>query len=115
MKINCRQLCGKMAVWYYMPSDGRYAANEYCDDCIHRGCSCNIDPETGEEDRDEQGRLMPCCEFGYDENGIDLKENREEIINIIDEIYYRVHNVMPKELQEQYKIKWSTYIDKSKN
>jgi hypothetical protein len=32
--------CGKIAVWVYMPA----AAGEnpyYCDDCVHRGCSCD--------------------------------------------------------------------------
>lgn len=30
--------CGKPASWLYMPS-GRF----YCDDCVPRGCGCNID------------------------------------------------------------------------
>lgn len=52
--------CGKPAVWLYMPGDG-----QYCDDCVSRGCSCNIDYETGLEDTDELGRLLPCCEYGW--------------------------------------------------
>lgn len=38
-----------------------------------RGCSCNLigdeDDESGLEATDEQGRLLPCCEFGYSQNG----------------------------------------------
>lgn len=31
-------ICGKTATWLYMPG-GRF----YCDDCVPRGCSCNVD------------------------------------------------------------------------
>jgi hypothetical protein len=32
--------CGKVASWCYLPgfSDG---SPYFCDDCVHRGCSCN--------------------------------------------------------------------------
>lgn len=64
-KILCGQ-CDKIAVWYYVPAN----SNHYrCDEHISRGCSCNVDPNTGEEDRDELGRLLPCCEYDYGENG----------------------------------------------
>jgi len=66
--IKCK--C-KIAVWTYLPSeDDRY----YCDDCVPRGCSCNIDPETGIEDTDGLGRLLPCCEYLYDEDGFSLDD-----------------------------------------
>jgi len=68
MKRLCNYCKTKMAVWVYMPKDDRW----YCDDCISRGCSCNIDPDTHEEDRDEQGRLLPCCEYEYDAEGFDV-------------------------------------------
>lgn len=29
--------CGKIATWCYLPND-----NCYCDDCVPRGCGCNI-------------------------------------------------------------------------
>ena len=58
MKHKCK--CGKLAVWYYMPNDNKWVA---CDDCVPRGCSCNY-----EEDVDEQGRKLPCCEWWYNEN-----------------------------------------------
>lgn len=58
--------CSEPAVWWYMPScHDMY----YCDDHVSRGCSCNVDPTTGVEDTDEQGRLLPCCEFGYSPGG----------------------------------------------
>jgi hypothetical protein len=61
-----------------------------CDECVDRGCSCNIDPKTYEqytdengdtqfrigkdskELTDEQGRLLPCCEYSYEPEGMDL-------------------------------------------
>src|ERR1035441_3790019 len=38
LKALCDKGCKKIAVWWYMPSDGH---GNYCDDCIPRGCSCN--------------------------------------------------------------------------
>ena len=39
-KHKCSK-CGKMATWYYLPSTrGR---SFFCDDCVPRGCTCNID------------------------------------------------------------------------
>ena len=63
MKGKCE--CGKLAVWYYMPNDNEWVA---CDDCVPRGCSCN-----NEEDVDEKGRKLPCCEWWYDENGWEIE------------------------------------------
>lgn len=67
--------CTKSAVWWYVPSDvdgNRY----YCDNCVPRGCSCNIKPSTNEEYQDEQGRKMPCCEYDYNERGYMKIESR---------------------------------------
>lgn len=36
-KCSC---CNKKAVWLYMPS--RYGKIYYCDDCVPRGCMCNV-------------------------------------------------------------------------
>lgn len=67
MKELCiKESCKKMAVWYYMP--GREEIY-YCDEHVPRGCSCNINPDTDEEDKDELGRLLPCCEYDYSEEG----------------------------------------------
>jgi hypothetical protein len=45
----------------------------YCDDHVSRGCSCNLlhpfDPNATEEAKDDQGRLLPCCEYTYDDRG----------------------------------------------
>jgi len=62
--------CGKKPYWMYMP-DSSLTEEEryYCDKCVPRGCSCNIDEFTGKEDLDEQGRLLPCCEYIYSEFG----------------------------------------------
>ncbi len=67
--------CNKHAVWCYMPSqqnDGDY----YCDDCIPRGCSCNIINSTVEKEiyeyyKDELGRDLPCCEYDFCDFGFE--------------------------------------------
>ena len=33
--------CGKIAVWDYMPGYFGGGNSYSCDDCVHRGCSCN--------------------------------------------------------------------------
>ena len=70
-----------MARWYYTPSSDSWSEEEryFCDNCIKRGCSCNLvfyeesDPLyfSGEEERDEQGRLFPCCEYDYSISGFE--------------------------------------------
>lgn len=70
MKLKCNK-CTNIAVWIYMPTDDGAV---YCDNCVPRGCSCNIDFATQEEDLDEIGRKFPCCEFWYDEYGVDQFE-----------------------------------------
>ncbi len=45
----------------------------YCDNCVPRGCSCNIDPDTLEEDKDHLGRLYPCCEYWFDDQGFNIE------------------------------------------
>jgi hypothetical protein len=71
MFIPCT-ICGKKAEWVYMPGTGNY-----CDKCVPRGCSCNINlkdgidydseeaklPENYVEKLDEKGRRYPCCEY----------------------------------------------------
>jgi hypothetical protein len=74
MKTVC-QNCPNIAVWWYMPSDG---GGDYCDECVPRGCSCNVDPNTGVEDVDDRGRFYPCCEYGYAEEGIEEGKDWEE-------------------------------------
>ena len=87
-KAKCK--CGKLAVWLYMPSNEMNPGDDMCcDDCVPRGCSCNSypvddnwendNPDNWEQETDNQGRLLPCCEWWYDEEGIDLEgENPEK-------------------------------------
>ncbi len=79
--------CGSVAQWLYPSSRPRM---DYCDECVGRGCSCNIidrsikgklitevnasgieliwtdygDVEP-EQYRDDRGRLLPCCDFMF--------------------------------------------------
>lgn len=92
MKNLCK--CGKIATWVYMPSSS-HEIPCYCDECVPRGCSCNInstpllDKDIGENPPesnlnwkwiefgkqwcyvDEKGREYPCIEYWYDEEGFD--------------------------------------------
>lgn len=79
MKIKCMK-CEAMATWFYMPSD---SVGCYCDDCVPRGCSCNFacdedgnlildkNKEDFVEFKDDKGRLLPCCEYDFFEDGIE--------------------------------------------
>ena len=73
-----------MAVWAYMPASDRIQEPDryYCDNCISRGCSCNtmppencaikdLDSVEWVEQKDELGRLLPCCEYEYDVKGFE--------------------------------------------
>jgi hypothetical protein len=96
--------CGKVAIWVYAPTSENKGNPYYCDDCVHRGCSCNnhytnvnayhppldspelpegeegkdwkwIDINSGEwTNIDDQGREYPCCEYFYDEEGWNIDE-----------------------------------------
>lgn len=83
MKIICNK-CNRIAVWHYAPSDGK---GNYCDDCVPRGCSCNIIIEQFEmselpsplnlesiEAIDKFGRLFPCCEYDYNVKGFNQED-----------------------------------------
>jgi hypothetical protein len=60
----CCATCGTFeAEWRYTPGR-RGAGDYYCDDCVGRGCSC-----LELEEEDEQGRLLPCCEYDYAAEG----------------------------------------------
>lgn len=62
--------CGNLAVWELVPSD---SYGEYCDACVPRGCSCNLidfaNPKARKQHRDDKGRLLPCCEYWFWEEG----------------------------------------------
>lgn len=65
----------RKAVWFYMPSTD-HGFTSACDDCVPRGCDCNLEPVDGNwesEDPDnwkhtvdEDGREYPCCEWWKD-------------------------------------------------
>lgn len=84
--------CANKATWFYTPyNDGR--DKYYCDDHIHRGCSCMwITKEEYEhtsyerenwklvklsdthyEYRDLMDRQLPCCEYDYCEEGFEIE------------------------------------------
>lgn len=99
-------ICKKnIATWCYMPGyatlPGEKKPSPYeCDDCVHRGCTCNYryvdinsyyppldnpDMPEGIEGKDwkwiekdicwcvidDRGREFPCCEYDYSEDGYD--------------------------------------------
>lgn len=73
-KHSCSK-CTSEAVWMYEPSDSEKDQRDrfYCDDCVKRGCSCNYNVDTLEEDKDFLGRLYPCCEYMYDDRGFHVE------------------------------------------
>jgi len=92
--------CGKRAVWCYLPGYSSGSSPYFCDECVHRGCSCNHryvkdklfkegDIPEGEEGKDwiwveegsvwtsidDKGREWPCEEYDYDPDGYELEIN----------------------------------------
>jgi hypothetical protein len=89
--------CGNFAVWVYMPGYSSGNHPYFCNDCVHRGCSCNHkyinevytnNPE-GEEGIDwkwieegliwtyidEKSREYPCAEYEWDPDGYEREIN----------------------------------------
>jgi hypothetical protein len=66
--------CGKKATWLYMPGfhDG---SPFFCDDCVHRGCSCN-EYSIVPEHYHPPGGFHPTEEDGVE--GVDWKWKNEE-------------------------------------
>lgn len=61
--------CNKQAIWFHKPSNGDSGNQiQFCDDCVPRGCFCNINPFNGEEDRDHLNRLFPCSKYIFENN-----------------------------------------------
>lgn len=64
--------CEAVAVWEMAPCD---SFGEWCDDHVPRGCSCNAidlwDDLSTEQERDEKGRLLPCCEYDFKPEGFE--------------------------------------------
>jgi hypothetical protein len=92
--------CGKRAVWCYLPGYSSGSSPYFCDECVHRGCSCNHryvkdklfkegDIPEGEEGKDwiwvedgsiwtsidDKGREWPCAEYDYDPDGYEREIN----------------------------------------
>jgi len=74
MKIKCSKCKIVTAVWRYQPSDIT-PRPYYCDACIKRGCSCNVNSKTGMQNVDKNGRLFPCCEYSYNKLGFNPRKN----------------------------------------
>ena len=80
--------CDNLAVWLYMPK-----GDLSCEKCVPRGCSCQMELKPGVEETyeviaddldiisnpdedyeqltDKEGRLLPCIEWTYCEQGFD--------------------------------------------
>jgi len=67
MKIKCYK-CSNLATWQYMPGDANWYS---CDNCVSRGCSCQLDFDTDEPLLDDKGRELVCCEYDFSEFGYD--------------------------------------------
>jgi hypothetical protein len=73
--------CPNKAVWKYAPAD-TYPSGDprrfYCEEHVSRGCSCNridlSDPNSEEEHKDPEGRLLPCCEYDWNDEGYVIQE-----------------------------------------
>lgn len=49
--------CGKTAIWLYLPSS--HGINFFCDDCVPRGCTCNVmDLDMEEPDKSLSERII---------------------------------------------------------
>lgn len=62
-KFSCIK-CGSVATWYYIPcdhdEDEEYDIKEdfFCDDCVSRGCSCNDESISFDNERDNIDELL---------------------------------------------------------
>ena len=84
---------------------------DYCDEHVPRGCSCNaklkegIDPDSEEakhrssytEKLDDKGRRYPCCEYSAISEDL---HNSKELVNFGWEAYYEQHPEKRKESEE---------------
>lgn len=82
--------CGKKAQWMYMPN-----SNFYCDDCVPRGCSCNIDIISNES---AGNGITPTIYYTEDDvsDYINGRINSDELLSrgsltkLSDSVYYEV-------------------------
>jgi hypothetical protein len=106
-KIKCIS-CDAKAVWCYMPGTDN---NYYCDEHVPRGCSCNYkDEESDNQFTDEQGRLVPCCEYGFDEEGYFFIDSEEDLKEVNDEIHFLWNNA--EDEFDGWRFEYLTYLVK---
>jgi hypothetical protein len=67
--------CGEMALWCYLPGYSDDSSPYSCDECVHRGCSCN-EYSTVPEHYHPPGGISPDNEDG--EENVDWKWLNEE-------------------------------------
>lgn len=88
--------CRNLAVWVYMPGFSSGDRPYFCEECVPRGCDCNLyhfeDDDTGPQGKedvdfrwidkdvcwvhlDEKGREYPCSEFDWDPDGFEREIN----------------------------------------
>lgn len=88
-KFKCLK-CGKIPKrgWYYMPDTQDSIDYFYCDNCVPRGCSCNMelnegisynskeatDPNNYHALLDKKNRELPCCEYFFVKNDFSAKQ-----------------------------------------
>lgn len=56
-----------MAVWVYAPSYRDF----FCNNHVPRGCSCMFVEEIEEFIMDDDGKIVPCCEYDFELTGFD--------------------------------------------
>lgn len=71
--MKCKNCGKKEATWMYMPECEIDFKDILCDDCVPRGCDCNLEPKDGNwfdeniknwiQPLDGKGRKLPCCEW----------------------------------------------------
>lgn len=83
-KMMCQKPgCTAIATWLLLSGD-----DAYCDEHVPRGCSCQISIDDGTPNRDDKGRLLPCVEYIFDEEGFDANTHCENALlnnTVIDE------------------------------
>jgi hypothetical protein len=91
MNFEICDKCDKHAIWFYPGGTEENKAPQYCDDCVPRGCSCNV-LSCGVEAVDDDGRLLPCCDYMYFENGIDkdVPLMTDEQVQQLDDLYAKL-------------------------
>jgi hypothetical protein len=67
LKIKCIKCKTSDACWFYEMKSNK----GYCEDCVNRDCGCQFNEEINDYYRDELGRILPCVDYIYFEEGIE--------------------------------------------